>query len=209
LVPGKRGETLLSTMLFIERFTLDRVWSELSEEEFFWEPAPNCWSVRRREECCTPNAFGTGAWVADFDGSVIRAAIEGRGVEPLTTIAWLFWHVGSMAGRSADLEFLGGSKPPESGWTSPYMTEHPVFSAPDEAVDVMRAGWQALQHSIRVSTDEGLEQATRFWSYSDEPGPSVQGYQILVSILNEVSHHGTQACTMRDLYRAVDGRTFR
>ena len=71
-------------MLFIERFTLNRAWSDLGEEEFFWEPAPNCWSVRRRDECCTPNPFGTGDWVADFDGSVIRAAMEGKGVEPLT-----------------------------------------------------------------------------------------------------------------------------
>ena len=88
------------------------------------------------------------------------------------------------------------------------MSEHPVFFAPDEAVDVMRAGWRALDQAIRASTDEGLDLATRFWSYSDDPGPSVLGYQILVSILNEVSHHGTQVCTLRDLYRAVDGRSF-
>jgi hypothetical protein len=208
LVPGRRGETLLSMMLFIERFTLNRAWSDLSEEEFFWEPAPNCWSVRRRDECCTPNAFGTGDWVADFNGSVIRAAMEGKGAEPLTTIAWLFWHVGSMAGRAAELDFLGGTKSAESGWTAPYMSEHPVFFAPAEAVDVMRAGWRALDQAIRASTDAGLDLATRFWSYSDDPGPSVLGYQILVSILNEVSHHGTQVCTLRDVYRAVDGRSF-
>ena len=79
LVPGRRGETLLNMMLFIERFTLKRAWSDLGKEEFFWEPAPNCWSVQRRDECSTPNAFGTGDWVAHFDGSVIRAAMEGRG----------------------------------------------------------------------------------------------------------------------------------
>jgi hypothetical protein len=72
----------------------------------------------------------------------------------------------------------------------------------------MRAGWRALDQAIRASTDEGLDLATRFWSYSDDPGPAVLGYQILVSILNEVSHHGTQVCTLRDLYRAVDGRRF-
>ena len=59
-MPGRRGETLLNMMLFIERFTLKRAWSDLSEEEFFWEPAPNCWSVRRRDECCTPSAPVTG-----------------------------------------------------------------------------------------------------------------------------------------------------
>ena len=88
------------------------------------------------------------------------------------------------------------------------MSEHPVFFAPDEAVDVMRTGWRALDRAIRASTDERLDLATRFWSYSDDPGPSVLGYQILVSILNQVSHHGTQVCTLRELDWAVDGRSF-
>ena len=149
LVPGRHGETLLNMMFFIERFTLKRAWSDLREDEFFWEPGPNCWSVRRRDECCTPNAFGGGEWVADFDGSVIRASMEGKGVEPLTTIAWLFWHVGSMPGRATDLDFLGGTKSAESGWTAPYMSEHPVFSAPAEAINAIRAGWRELGQAIR------------------------------------------------------------
>ena len=55
----KRGDTLLNMMLFIEMFTLNRAWSDLSQDEFFWEPVPGSWSVRRREECSTPNPFGT------------------------------------------------------------------------------------------------------------------------------------------------------
>jgi hypothetical protein len=186
-------------MLFIEMFTLNRAWSELSEDEFFWEPVPGCWSIRRRDECRTPDPFGKGEWVVDFDAGVV----EGKVVEPITTIAWLFWHVGSMAGRAADLDFLGGTRSAESGWTSPYFVEHPVFLASSEAVDVMRTGWRALDQAIRASTDEDLELDTRFWS-----GPPAKGYQIIASILNEISHHGTQVCTLRDLYRAVEGHSF-
>jgi hypothetical protein len=149
----------------------------------------------------------TGDWVVDFDNDLVRAADEGRAVEPLTTIAWLFWHVGSMAGRAADLDFLGGTKSAGSGWTSPYLGDHPVFIGSSEAVEVMRTGWRALDQAIRASTDEGLDQVTRFWSYPGYPGPPVQGYQIITSILNEISHHGTQICMLRDLYRAVDGRS--
>jgi hypothetical protein len=195
-------------MLFIEMFTLNRAWSDLSEEEFFWEPVPGSWSVRRRNECQTPTPFGSGDWVADFDGRIAGAAVEGKAVEPLTTIAWLFWHVGSMAGRAADLDFLGGTKSAESGWTSPYLVDHPVFKAPGEAVEVMRTGWRALDQAIRASTDEDLEEVTRFWGYGGHPGPPAPGYQILASKLNEISHHGTQVCMLRDLYRAVDGRSF-
>jgi hypothetical protein len=108
-----------------------------------------------------------------------------------------------MAGRAAELDFLGGTKSAESGWTSPYLVDHPVFSSSSEAVEAMRTGWRALDRAIKESTDEGLEQVTRFWF----GGPPAPGYQILASILNEISHHGTQVCTLRDLYRAVDGRS--
>jgi hypothetical protein len=194
-------------MLFIEMFTLDRAWSNLSEDEFFWEPVPGSWSVRRRDECSTRHPFGTGDWVVDFDAGIAGAAVEGLAVEPLTTIAWLFWHVGSMAGRAADLDLLGGARSAESGWTSPYLGDHPVFSAPSGAVEALRTGWRALDQAIRGSTDEGLDQDTRFWGYPGHPGPPAQGYQIIASILNEISHHGTQICMLRDLYRAVDGRS--
>ena len=195
----KRGDTLLNMMLFIEMFTLNRAWSDLSQDEFFWEPVAGSWSVRRRNECRTPNPFGKGDWVVDFDAGVV----EGKSVEPLTTIAWLFWHVGSMPGRAAELDFLGGTESAESGWTSPYFVDHPVFLASGEAVEVMRNGWRALDQAIRASTDNDLDQDTRFWT-----GPPAKGYQIVASILNEISHHGTEVCVLRDLYRAVDRRSF-
>jgi hypothetical protein len=195
-------------MLFIEMFTLDRAWSDLSDDEFFWEPVPGSWSVRPRDECRTPNPFGRGDWVVDFDAGVAGAAVEGSAFEPLTTIAWLFWHIGSMAGRATDLDFLGGTRSAESGWTSPYLRNHPVFGSSPEAVDAMRTGWRALDQAIRASTDEDLDQATRFWGYPGHPGAAAQGYQIIASILNEISHHGTQICMLRDLYRALDGRSF-
>jgi hypothetical protein len=206
-VADPRGDTLLNMMLFIEMYTLERAWSDLSEHEFFWEPIPGSWSVRRRQKCRTPNPFGTGDWVADFDDGLVRAADQGNAVEPLTTIAWLFWHAGSMAGRAADLDFLGGSRSAESGWTTPYLGDHPVFSSPSDAVATMRTGWRSFDRALHASTDDQLERATRFWSYPGYPGSPAPGYQILTNLLNEISHHGTQICMLRDLYRAVQGRT--
>jgi hypothetical protein len=205
-VAGKRGDTLLGLMRFIERFTLNRAWSDLSDDEFFWDPVPNAWSVRRREECRTPDAFGTGEWVADFDLRLIRIPRQSNDVEPLTTIAWLLWHIGSMPGRAVDLDFLGGTMSVESGWTSPYLADHPVFNSSTGAIEVLRDGWRALEHAVRASTDVGLEQVTRFWGYPGNPGPEAQGHQVIASILNEISHHGSQICTLRDLYGTFGGR---
>jgi hypothetical protein len=199
-VVGKRAETLLEMMLFIEMFTLHRAWNELTDDELMWEPADGSWSVRPTMESRTPTPFVTGSLAADFDVTVVEAAAAGDAVEPLTSIAWLFWHVGSQPGRAAELDFLGGAQTAESGWTSPYIASHPMFTNAVDAVATMRAGWLALNTALRSATDEQLERPTRFWGYG-EPGAMGTGAQIVGSVLNEVSHHGTQIGVLRDLYR--------
>jgi hypothetical protein len=192
-------------MVFIEQYTLDRAWTDLTDEEFFWEPVPGCWSVRRRDECATPTPFGDGDWVADFDADLVERASRGEAVEPLTTVAWLLWHVGSMPGRLVELDILAGTRPTESGWTSPYLTDHPVFTSADEAVQTMRTGWRALDRELQAATDDQLEQQTRFWGYPGYPGAPAPAYQVIALLLNEISHHGTQVCVIRDLYQALAG----
>jgi hypothetical protein len=128
------------------------------------------------------------------------AADEGTRFEPLTSIAWLLWHVGSQPGRAAELDFFGGAHSAASGWTSPYIATHPMFTTAADAVGAMRAGWQALGAALRSADDEELERPTAFWGYGG-PGPMGTGAQIVGCILNEVSHHGTQIGVLRDLYR--------
>jgi DinB superfamily len=201
----------------IEWFTLDRAWTDLTDDELFWEPIAGSWSVRSRADCRTVTPFGDDDWAVDFDAYLDRAADKGEAVHPLTTIGWLMWHIGSMPGRLAELDFLGGSRTTASGWTSAYLTDHPVFTRAADAVDTMRSGWRALERALEVATDEALERPTRRYSYSDQPGrpalgdqpgPLSYGAAIIASTLNEVSHHGTQIRMLRDLYRATGGRAF-
>ncbi len=204
---GKRGHTLLNTMLFIEMCTLSRAWTDLTDDEFFWEPLPGCWSLRRSGKCLTPTPFGTEDWVADFDASLVERAVRGEATEPLTTMASLMWHIASVPGRLVELDFLAGARSAESGWTSAYIADHPVFTSADEAVQTLRTGWNALDRALQGSTDEQLERQTRFWGYAGQPGPPAPVYQIVALLLNEISHHGTQVCVLRDLYQALDGRS--
>ena len=97
-MPGKRGASLLEVMLVIELYTLERMWTDLTDAELFWEPVPNAWGVRRRAECRTPTPFGDGEWVVDFDADLDAASDEGRAIVPMTTIGWLMWHIGSTPG---------------------------------------------------------------------------------------------------------------
>src|SRR5262245_7165555 len=108
-------------MYRIEQFTLERACAEVTDDEFYWEPAPSSWSVRRRDECRTPTPFGNGDWLVDFE-------VPEPAPVPMTSIAWLFWHVGSMPARLTDIDYLGGDRTMESGWTSPYLTHHPIFT---------------------------------------------------------------------------------
>ena len=65
----------------------------------------------------------------------------------------------------------------------------------------MQTGWRALEAALRSAADERLERPTRFWGYGGHPGPVATGTQVISSVLNEVSHHGTQIGVLRDLYR--------
>jgi hypothetical protein len=201
-VAGKRAETLLEIMFFVEAYTLRRVWDGLTDDELMWEPTDGAWTVGPAGERRTATPFVTGAMAADFDAGLVTAAVEGRAIEPMTTIAWLLWHVGSQPGRAAELDFLGGDHTADSGWTSPYIAAHPVFTTADDAVTALRTGWRALEAALRsaTATDEQLERPTRFWGYGGL-GPMGTGARIVGSILNEVSHHGTQICVLRDLYQ--------
>ncbi len=211
---GKRAGTLLVLMERIETFTLQRAWTQLSDDELFWEPAAGAWGVRRRDECRTPTPFGDGDWLADFDNELVLAAMSRGEIEPMTTIGWLLWHIGSMPGRLAQLDFLGGSRTLSSGWTSPYLSHHPVFATASDATETFRAGWQALTAALEGAEDEQMERLTARYTYAPEPprgglmvvgppGPEVPGYFSVASTLNEISHHGTQVCVLRDLYRWV------
>jgi len=60
---GKRADTLVEHMGRIEYFTLARLWDGLTDDELFFEPVPNMWSVRRRGESTTDarSASGSGS----------------------------------------------------------------------------------------------------------------------------------------------------
>jgi hypothetical protein len=201
---GKRAETLLELMRQIEFFTLGRAWTGLTDDEFFWEPFTTTWSVRRQDECRTSNPFGAGEWVADFE-------IPEPTPIPMTTIAWLYWHMGSMPGRLCDIDFLGGTRTMASGWTSPYLTHHPIFTSAAEAVSALRDGWQRLRGAIERADDDQLEVTTAGYTYAAEPprgglcvagppGPIRPATHFIAGTLNEISHHGTQIGALRDAY---------
>ncbi|GAA4614449.1 DinB family protein [Saccharopolyspora hordei] len=85
VVPVCHGLAVLATRIDLVRWQFGLTWSlcelhlgALEPEDFRWEPAAHCWTVRRGDD---------GEWVADF------AEVEPDPV-PVPTIAWLTWHLG-------------------------------------------------------------------------------------------------------------------
>jgi hypothetical protein len=196
---GKRASVLHNWMGLIDMYTLSRALKDLSQAEFDWEPHPGAWGIRRREDCSTPNPSGdeAGGWVADQDWAIQTAAAgimnpDGEMNEPMTTIGWLLNHFGAAPGLTAELDFLGGDVlPTEDVYRR--MWAYTIIPTADEAVARFQEGWTALSAALRDTTDEMLERDC-------EGHPWKRGDRAVSAMLNEVSHHGTQICMLRDMY---------
>jgi hypothetical protein len=106
-----------------------------------------------------------------------------------------------------------------SGWTSPYLTHHPIFTSAAEAVTALKDGWHRLREAIKRADDDQLEMTNAGYTYAPEPprgglcalgppGPVHPATHFIAGTLNEVSHHATQIGALRDLYawRQLDRR---
>ncbi|MBQ1119878.1 DinB family protein [Streptomyces sp. B15] len=82
---ASRNERVPQPAFALLCWQFDLTWSlfeyhleRLEPDDFFWEPAANCWTVRRADD---------GTWVPDW------AESEPDPV-PVPTIGWLSWHIG-------------------------------------------------------------------------------------------------------------------
>lgn len=196
---GKRASVLHTWMGLIDTYTLARAFHELGQAEFEWEPHDGAWGIRRRNECTTPNPAGApdGDWVADQDWAIQTAAFgminpDGNAVEPMPTIGWLLNHFGAAAGLTAQLDFLGGPLEPSRAVYN-RMWAYDIIPTVDDAIKRFSEGWAALGTALRGTSDDMLERDC-------EGHPWKRGDRAVAALLNEVSHHGTQICMLRDMY---------
>jgi hypothetical protein len=156
----------------------------LTDAEYFWEPAPGCWSVRPRGTSTAPITFGGGAYVMEY-------ASPEPDPPPVTTIAWRLAHtiVGVLGERVAS--HFGG--PPVTWATFDYA------GTADEALaqlDAAYAGWTA---GVRGLGAAGL---ARPCGPAEGPWADASLAALILHINKEVIHHGAEVSLLRDLYRA-------
>lgn len=147
----------------------------LTDDECFWEPVANCWTVRTAEDGSTTIDW---QWPAPDP-------------PPVTTIAWRLAHVAVLVfGLRASAHFGDGSLTIASArW--------PASAA--EALAMLEEHHRAWRDGVLRLDDEQLQQRV-----GPVEGPySEHSMAALVLHLNrETIHHGAEVALLRDLYRA-------
>jgi hypothetical protein len=146
----------------------------LTDEEYFWEPVPGCWSIREVD----------GAWRIDW-------AWPTPTPPPVTTIAWRLAHIGVQTlGIRWSNHFGDGSLTLET-------IRWPATAR--EAITELTRYYRRWTASVRQMSEEDLARPVgpKEGQWAAEP------FAALVFHLNrEIMHHGGEIGVLRDLYRA-------
>ena len=146
----------------------------ISDDEYFWEPTPGCWTVSRTE---------TGEFRGDWRQPVWPA--------PLTTIAWRVTHVinNLFDPRYATHLGLAAAAPPP-----------PTPGTACEALGALEAGFATTRSYLEALSDESLTEPLGSiagpWQHDDRGS-------FVLHMLDELIHHAAEIAVLRDLYRAT------
>ena len=154
----------------------------LTDDEYFWEPVPGCWSVRPRGKSPVERQVGSGDFAFDLTEFDPVPA-------PLATISWQLGHIitGVFGERTAN--HFGG--PPVSYLTFPYA------GTADEALAQLDAAYAAWLAGVQALGEEGL---SRPCGPTEGPFAESPLSELILHINREVIHPGSALSQLRDLY---------
>ena len=155
----------------------------LTDDEYFWEPAPGCWNVRPRGTGTAPVQAGSGGMTIDF-------AFPEPDPAPLTTIAWRLGHVivGVLAVRNAS--HFGRAE-----------TDYHSFAyaaTASEALAQLDTEYAAWLEGVESLGETGLARpcGPAEGPYAEDPMA-----RLVLHINRELIHHLSEVCLLRDLYQ--------
>lgn len=169
-------EDLLDLADFAYRRLRGRV-EGLTDEEYLWEPAPDCWSVR---------PAGDGTFRPDRSAVPVKPA-------PLTTIAWRMCHLIDGLAAERNATWIGvtptGSLDRDG---------RPGTAA--AAVAQLEQAYELFRRHVAATDPAGLTVPM-----GAVAGPYAEHTRaaFVLHELDELIHHGAEVAAMRDLYRAT------
>jgi DinB family protein len=154
----------------------------LTDDEYFWEPVPGCWNVRRRGDSSAPIAAGSGEFTVDF-------AFPEPVPAPVTTISWRLAHiiVGVLGMRIAG--HFGGPPTDYQSYDYPGTAEAAL-----KTLDELYATWTG-----RVG-DLTPEQLAAPAGPTEGPYAEHPMLELVLHINREMIHHLAEIALLRDLY---------
>jgi hypothetical protein len=154
----------------------------LTDDEYFWQPVADCWTISRRGASSAPKSFGAGEFTIDYGEPP-------HDPEPVTTIAWRLAHVILTFEHTAGAH-LGA--PPTHPETFDYAgTAQEALRQLDDAYALWVEGVRGLGEA-GLGRPQGPTQPPEF---ADAPMA-----KLVLYINVEVIHHGAEICLLRDLY---------
>ncbi len=161
----------------------------LGDDEYLWEPAPCCWSVRRRDDGPGERATalaGAGEWGRDSADSPHPFP------PPFTTLAWRLSHLSEMLTLRAD-HTRGSRSLTREGYRTPGDAVGAVA-----AFESASAAWR----EALLSADEAALDTIGYSTYPNGSDAEDVFVDIVWWVNQEVLHHGAEIALLRDLYRA-------
>jgi hypothetical protein len=159
----------------------------IGDEEWFWRPVPDCWTVRSRAEAKTQYANGSGDWVVDYDLPYPDPA-------PFTTIAWRVLHLALVI--AGYLDVLGGY---HGGvpWN-----EYEISNTAEAGIAFFASQMGRLLIAASEANAVTLERPVTIPWWGNQPATF---RDVLLVLVDECIHHGAEVGVLRDLYRQMRG----
>jgi hypothetical protein len=166
---------IIEASRYVYQRTRDRL-TGLTDDEYFWEPVPGCWTIRRTD---------SGSYLADYAPQL--------DIPAFTTIAWRLWHLIENYGGNRNPEWLGVGEAP-----GVFDREDPAPATAAEAIATLErayAFWQNMLQALPVASWwEQLGSVAGPYSEADKAS-------LVLHQLDEQIHHGAELGVLRDLYR--------
>jgi len=156
----------------------------LTDDEYVWEPAPGCWSIRPRGTAVTKDAAGAGDYVMDDEDPEPDPA-------PFTNVAWRLAHLSELFGERASRHFGDASVTRKTiDWSGTAAGRARLARPLSRAVD----RWHSRH---RLGRDGASDRSAR-GPFAEHPMGA-----LVLHINREAIHHGAEVMLLRDLYRAT------